>query len=260
LTQLYPVMLQLHGKPCLVVGGGKVAHRKIASLLDAGAKVTVIAPEATEGIAAWAAEGTVKLVSRGYKDGDLIQLGSFNDALDVHSDKRYFLVIAAANLAEVNRQVAQEATKQGIMVNVADEPEEGSFIVPSVVRRGKLVLTVSTGGASPSAARRIAHELEDAFGEEYVIYLDVLTELRALVRSEVSDLASRREMLKAMAEWKLLALIKEALNGQEQIQGACKENAGLYFWRKEALVQLMDHPTLETVGKLGNLLDDFLNK
>ncbi len=150
----------------MVIGGGKVAERKIESLLKRGARVKVIAPEVTEKISTWADEGLISLEKRSYQQGDL---------------EGAFLVIAATNNPQVQKEVFSEAEEKRIFCNVVDKPELCSFIVPSVVERGRLQIAISTSGASPALARRLREQLEELFGPEYAEYL----ELMALWRKEI---------------------------------------------------------------------------
>jgi precorrin-2 dehydrogenase/sirohydrochlorin ferrochelatase len=190
----YPVMLDVSGKSCLIVGGGKVARRKADSLLEAGALVTVIAPEVSDKLIAQEGRGKILLKKRAFQSGDTAA---------------YSIVIAATDQAELNEAVYEEATAHGAWVNVTDRPDKSSFIVPSVVRRGKLILTVSTGGASPSVARSIARELEASYGAEYEIYLDFLSELRLKVQGSVKDIEIRQHIFKRVLDWDILGKIRD---------------------------------------------------
>jgi precorrin-2 dehydrogenase / sirohydrochlorin ferrochelatase len=145
---LYPVFLDLDGKHCVIVGGGEVANRKARKLLQARAEVVVISPEVKPELASVA----VEVWRKPYEEGDL---------------EGAFLAFAATNRREVNAAVAREAQRRGILVNVADEASEGDFALPSTLRRGQLQVAVSTGGASPTLARRIRRELENVFGYEW---------------------------------------------------------------------------------------------
>ncbi len=156
---LYPVFLDLEGRRCVVVGGGEVANRKARKLLQARAKVVVISPEVKPELAGMAAE----VRRRTYREGDL---------------ESAFLVFAATDAREVNAAVAREARERGIPVNVADEPSEGDFALPSTLRRGRLQVAVSTGGASPTLARRIRRELESVFGSEWAGVVEELGRAR----------------------------------------------------------------------------------
>jgi precorrin-2 dehydrogenase/sirohydrochlorin ferrochelatase len=141
------------------VGGGEVANRKARKLLQARAKVLVISPKVEPELASVATE----VRRRPYRAGDL---------------EGAFLAFAATDCREVNAAVVQEARDRGIPVNVADKPAEGDFALPSILRRGRLQVAVSTGGASPTLARRIRQELEDAFGFEWADLVETLGRAR----------------------------------------------------------------------------------
>jgi precorrin-2 dehydrogenase/sirohydrochlorin ferrochelatase len=199
MKHLYPIMVNLSGRNCLVVGGGPVAERKVQSLLQAGANVTVVSTKITDGLLKLENQSEVVLYRQ-----------TFHPSIMTDENLApYTLVVAATNDAEVNAQVYELASRQGQLVNVVDQPQLSSFIVPSVVRRGKLVIAVSTSGASPSAARKIAQELDDVYGEEYACYLEFLSDLRLIVQSKVSDKQARQRMFKEMLEWDILAKIRE---------------------------------------------------
>ena len=143
----------------MVIGGGEVADRKARKLLQARAEVVVISPEVKPELESMATE----VRRRPYREGDL---------------EGAFLAFAATDLRAVNAAVAREAREKGIPVNVADEPMEGDFALPSTLRRGRLQIAVSTGGASPALARRIRQELEDAFGFEWAGVVEELSRAR----------------------------------------------------------------------------------
>ncbi|UKS27703.1 bifunctional precorrin-2 dehydrogenase/sirohydrochlorin ferrochelatase [Paenibacillus sp. HWE-109] len=196
----YPIMVNLSGRTCLVVGGGLVAQRKVQSLLQAGAAVTVISLSFTEA-----------LMDLGSRSEVVLSRQNFDPAMLNSSLKGscYTLVVAATNDAQVNAQIEALASREGILVNVVDQPQLSSFIVPSVVRRGKLVIAVSTGGASPSTARKIVQELDERYGEEYELYLEFLSELRLFIQKKVMDKQERQRMFKEMLAWDVLAHIRE---------------------------------------------------
>lgn len=168
-TVLYPIFLNLDGKRCVVVGGGAVANRKARKLLQARAEVVAISPEVKPELESVATE----VRRRPYREGDL---------------EGASLVFAATNLREVNAAVTREARGRGIPVNVADEPSEGDFALPSVLRRGQLQVAVSTGGASPTLARRVRYELESAFGSEWAGVVEALGRARRDGRSAEEEL------------------------------------------------------------------------
>jgi precorrin-2 dehydrogenase/sirohydrochlorin ferrochelatase len=153
------VFLDLEGRRCVVVGGGEVANRKARKLLQARAKVVVISPEVKPELAGMAAE----VHRRTYSEGDL---------------EGAVLVFAATDVREVNAAVVREARERGILVNVADEPSGGDFALPSTLRRGQLQVAVSTGGASPTLARRIRRKLESVFGSEWAGVVEELDRAR----------------------------------------------------------------------------------
>ncbi len=168
----YPVALDLRDRLCLVVGGGAVAEAKVEGLLEAGARVTVVSPELTEPLAAWALGGRITYRPHEYGADDL--------------DGQQ-LVFSATDRREVTEAVAAEARRRGLWVNAADDPAFCDFLLPSVLRRGRLVVAVSTGGASPALAARVRRDLEAYFAPEY----DELVELAAEVRAELRSRAQR---------------------------------------------------------------------
>ena len=167
MTTGYPAILLLEGRLAVVIGGGQVAQRKVRTLLDAGAKVRVVAAEVTKGIRGYADRGEIELVERRYERGDLAGSAA---------------VVAATDDEEVNKTVFAEASEAGIPVNVVDNVSLCTFIAPSIVRRGDLVLAISTGGNAPALAVRIRERMEKEFGEEYARFLELMGELRGQVK------------------------------------------------------------------------------
>lgn len=161
----YPVNLVVDGRPCLVVGGGAVARRKAEALAACGAQVTVVAPDVDPELAAHA--GAVE--RRPYRPGEA---------------KGYRLVIAATDDPAVNRAVFDDAEGAGVWVNTADDPAACSFTLPSVVRQGPIMVTVSTGGHSPALASWLRDRLATELGQEYVVLLELLSEERATIKAE----------------------------------------------------------------------------
>lgn len=180
MTAFFPLYVNIVGKCCVVVGGGSVAERKVNDLLEAGAKVRVVSPEITPRLQEQVQAAAIEWLPTGYT------LNTIEDA---------WLVFAATNVRSVNAQIAHEANTRRLFVNVVDAPEEGSFIVPSVVRRGDLCLSVSTGGANPLLARRIAEELQGYFGQEYSLLVELLGHMRAYTKERTPLPALRREAL-----------------------------------------------------------------
>lgn len=163
MTTGYPAILILDGRLGVVIGGGEIGERKVRTLLDAGASVRVVATAPTPGLRALAASGPIELIERPFRTGDLAGAA---------------VAIAATDDREVNRTVYREATANGIPVNVVDDPPLSTFIAPSIVRRGDLMIAISTGGTNPALAVRIRERLEREFGEEYARYLELIARLK----------------------------------------------------------------------------------
>ena len=190
----YPVYLDLRDRPCLIVGGGQVAERKTLSLLEAGANVTVISPSLTQKLQELSQSGKIIHLPKTFDDKDL------TGAL---------LVIAATDSREVNTSIGRLCKKRNILVNVVTPPDESSFIVPSVVERGELLIAVSTSGMSPALSKKIREELEERYGPEYEVFLRKMSMLRARLMNEVKDEGVRREILQALADSDVISLLKE---------------------------------------------------
>ena len=181
---LFPMFLKLAGRRCLVVGGGAVGEGKIAGLLDAGAEPTVVAPEVTEKVKAWASAARVTWLERKFSPADL---------------DGTFLVIAATSRVEVNELVFREAAQRGVLCNVVDDPERCDFYYPAVLRRGQLQIAISTSGSSPALARRLRQELEQQFSAYYGAWLEELAETRRRLLNTHLDSGQRRRWLHGLA-------------------------------------------------------------
>ena len=163
MSRFYPILVDLKGKKALVVGGGKVAQRKIETLLEYGALVQVVARELTAELERLRSDKSIRFLG-----------GEFSEALLQGA----FLVIAATDDASFNRRVSRAARHMGLLVNAVDQPADCNFIVPSVLSRGDLLIAVSTSGKSPAFARKVRVELERHFGEEYGFFLNLMGNLR----------------------------------------------------------------------------------
>lgn len=164
---LFGMFLELAGRRCLVVGGGAVGTRKVQALLEAGGNVTVVSPEVTSELGRLINEGRAAHVR-----------GQFSPE---HLDG-IFVCISAMDERAGNEEVAENCRKQGVLVNVVDDPSLSDFFFPSVVRRGDLVIAISSGGVAPSMAKRIRQDLEATYGPEYETVLLVLGRLRQRLR------------------------------------------------------------------------------
>jgi precorrin-2 dehydrogenase/sirohydrochlorin ferrochelatase len=163
-----PIALEMARRRCLVIGGGMVAERKIASLLEVGAEVTVISPAVTETISSWSKHNSIQLKLRCYQSGDVAG---------------YQLVFVATDDDAVSDRIYREGRDCGAWVNAADDPARCDFIMPAVLRRGELVVAVSTGGTSPAVTRVIREELENYFTADY----ERLVRIAGDVRRELSE-------------------------------------------------------------------------
>ena len=190
----YPIFLDIKDKPCVVIGGGNVAERKVISLLDAGARVVVISPVLTPALKKLSRGKTINYCPKPYEDGDL---------------EGFFLAYSATDNSSVNRKVFNEAKREGILLNVVDVPKLCNFIVPSVVDRGDLLIAISTSGKSPAMAKKIRQRLEKEFGREYAIFLNIMGKVRAklLTRSKESD--TNKRMFEKLVNSPLLEWIKK---------------------------------------------------
>lgn len=186
-------MLNLENKYCVVVGGGKIATRKIASLIAAKAKITVISIDVSNEISRWANEGLINVEKRGFQEHDV---------------KDAFLVIAATNHSAVNLQV-YNAIHSNQLINIVDHPELCSFIVPTVLNRGKLSIAISTSGCSPSLAQKIKAELQEIYDVEYESYLEFLDECRKQIKLTVKEHDKRTLLYKDLLDPIYLSLTRE---------------------------------------------------
>lgn len=180
----YSIALNLEGAPCLVVGGGTVALRKIEALIESGAIVRVVSPDVAPEIEALQKAKEVEIARRKFRIEDL---------------RGMFLVISATDDRDVNELVAREARGQGTLVNVVDVPELCNFYVNAQVRRGDLTISVSTGGASPALAGKIRKDLERVYGEEYADFLLLMREYRPTIIGKIADLERRSAVFKKLS-------------------------------------------------------------
>ncbi|MBF0468794.1 MAG: bifunctional precorrin-2 dehydrogenase/sirohydrochlorin ferrochelatase [Desulfamplus sp.] len=164
----YPISLDVAGKNCLVVGGGGVGARKAVTLEKCGAEVTVVSSVFSDKFAQNinSSNSSIKRIQKNYDSNDLDSM---------------FLVIGATNSMAVNRQISHDAKARQILCNIADFPEGSSFVLPSIVQRGALVITVSTSGNSPALAKKLRKELELQFGQEYATFLELMGNIRKKV-------------------------------------------------------------------------------
>ncbi len=175
----YPIFLELKGRPCVVIGGGEIAYRKAQALVSCGARVTVVSPRLGRGLQRLARAQKIRWRKRAFQPDDL---------------KGAQLVIAATDDQPVNEQAAREARRRGIWINVVDQPRLCSFILSSVVRRGKLVLAISTGGVSPALAKWIRKDLERRYGPEFDRLLKAMPRARDAVKKKIPRTQQRKRV------------------------------------------------------------------
>ena len=188
----YPIFLDLRGRPCLVVGGGESAARKVDGLLGADANVTVISPEITDAIAGHARTKKLRHLKRRYQEGDL---------------KGYFLAYAATGVPEVDLLMAVEANLEGVLLNVSERPVLCSFITPAVVQHGDLAIAISTAGKCPGFALRVKRKIEALINPEYgTALVAIAAQRQVLMRDRLSDDRERRQRFEEIVElaWKEL--------------------------------------------------------
>ena len=185
-----PVMLNLSGKRCVIVGGGPVAVRRAKALREAGASVTVIAPNTEPELTA----PPLELHHRPYRTGDL---------------GGAFLVVIATDDPQVNEAVARDAQAAGVLVNRPDNPDAGDFTVPAHAHHGPITLAVHTGGASASASATIRRELSDALDPDWPTLIELAAGFRPLLQRRYPDPAERRERLMKLADPHAMAILKD---------------------------------------------------
>jgi len=165
---LYPIFVEAKGRRVLVIGGGNVGAEKVRGLLNAEADITVVSPELLPELWEHAEAGRIAHIARAYREADL--------------DGGYEFVMVATDDGAINAEVAAAAKRRGIWVNAADDPTNCDFILPAVVRKGKITLAASTAGTSPALARRLREELEDYLTEDMPALADLLAEVRQEIR------------------------------------------------------------------------------
>jgi precorrin-2 dehydrogenase/sirohydrochlorin ferrochelatase len=205
-----------------VVGGGRVGTRKVQTLLSCGARVRVVSLEASESLRRLADRGEVVLHKRAYGPGDL---------------EGAFLVVGATDDEELNRRISADAERLRILCNIADRPQQCSFILPSVIRRGDLVITVSTSGKSPALAKKLRRELEERYGDEYAELLELMGAIRRRLLAREHAPEEHKPIFEAIINSEILALIRQ--RRMEEIDRLLAEVLG-EGWRAEDLLPKAD--------------------
>lgn len=190
----YPINLDIAGRDCIVIGGGAVAERKVATLLEAGAVVTVISPHLTPELATLAACGKICLRQRVWQSGDLAA---------------FFVVVCATDDEVVNATAAAEARQAGALVNVVDTPELCDFTLPALVSRGELQIAISTGGASPIFARRIREQIEELYNKDFGVYLQELAIIRQQMKAYLATPNEREAFWRSALDGEVLDMVRQ---------------------------------------------------
>jgi siroheme synthase-like protein len=201
-STLFSMFMKLEGRRCLVVGAGKVGEPKIGGLIDTGARLHVVALEATAQVRAWAEAGKITLELRAFAEEDL--------------EGTFMAIVATASRA-LNASIYRGAQRRGALCNVVDDPEYCDFYYPAVVRRGDLQIAISTNGQSPSLAQRLRQQLERQFGPGYEQWVAELGETRRLVLASDLDLQRKRDLLHSLAS-------REALKVAVEVESAKNES------------------------------------
>lgn len=192
MTTYYPIYIQLHEQPCVVIGGGKIAEGKVEGLLAAGAKVTIVSPDLTPRLHALVEQSQVTYIARTYQPGDLTGA---------------FMVICATDQTEVNHQVWQEASANRQLVNVVDDTPRCNFIAPAILRKGDLTIAISTGGKAPALAVRLKESLQNQIGPEYERFLELSGQLREPLAHHVPDFETRKALWYELVDSDALSLL-----------------------------------------------------
>ena len=188
----YPVYIQLHGQPCTVIGGGKIAEGKVAGLLAAGAQVKLIAPELTPHLHQLAAQGQIDYIARTYQHGDLTGA---------------FMVICATDQHDINHQVWEEASANHQLVNVVDDTPRCNFIAPAILRKGDLTIAISTAGRAPALAVRLKERLQNELGPEYERFLELAGHLREPLARHIPDFETRKALWYELLDTEILDVL-----------------------------------------------------
>ncbi len=190
----YPAFLDVNGRGCLVVGGGAVGTRKVRTLLECGARVTVISAAFSPELEELSADGRVVLKNGPYRARDL---------------EGKFLVIGATDDEDLNRRVSEDAARRNMLCNIADRPEACSFILPAIVSRGDLVIAISTSGKSPAFAKYLRRRLQREFGPEYARFLEIMGAVRRRLLADEHAPEAHKPLFEALINGGLVDLIRE---------------------------------------------------
>lgn len=205
----YPIFLDVLNRKCLVVGGGCVGTRKVITLVECGAILTVVSPDASEKLVEMADNNLITLIKKPYQASDL-------DGM--------FLVFGTTDDEELNRQISVDAEKLNMLCNIADRPKVCNFILPAIVNRGDFVLAVSTSGKSPAFAKKFRKELEEQCGEEYAEFLRLMGAVRKKLLKQEHEPEVHKPLFEKLISSGLVEMIKN--NKKEEIDALLFELFG----------------------------------
>lgn len=192
IMKYYPVCLDVRNRDCLVVGGGGVGTRKVRTLVSCGAVVTVVSPEVSSHLLQMADDNVIGLLKRPYRRDDL---------------QGKFLVIGATNDEILNQQIYADAGSLNMLCNIADRPASCNFILPSIVKRGDLTISISTSGTSPAFAKHLRKRLENEFGNEYSVFLDLMGRVRKKLLAEQHAPEAHKPLFEKLVKSPLVEMI-----------------------------------------------------
>jgi precorrin-2 dehydrogenase/sirohydrochlorin ferrochelatase len=205
----YPINLNIENQVCVVVGGGEVGTRKVLTLLECGSTVTVISPTSTEILQRLSNEEKITLIERNYAGFDV---------------ENAFLVIGATDNEALNRQIQADCQRYQTLCNIADRPELCNFILPSIIRRGDLIVAISTSGKSPAFAKQLRRELENRFGPEYAVFLTLMGAIRTRLLSQAHEPEAHKGLFETLINRGLLDMLRK--NDISQINSLLSEILG----------------------------------
>jgi precorrin-2 dehydrogenase/sirohydrochlorin ferrochelatase len=214
----YPANLDVQNRECLVVGGGSVGERKVKTLLECGARVTIISRVATEFLQDLASKGSIRLETREYEPSDM---------------EGKFLVIGATDNEAVNEKVSQDAAERGLLCNIADRPASCTFVLPAIVHQGDLMIAISTSNKSPAVARRIRETLEGQFGPEYTALLNLMGAIRQKLLSQGKSPEAHKQKFEQLLDGGLLEKVRD--NRTQEINELLTQVLGEGFTSKELM-------------------------
>jgi siroheme synthase-like protein len=211
----YPIFLDVEDRDVVIIGGGNVCARKAETMLRYGAKVTVVSPEFTDEIEAWARDGRIQIKRKPYEESDL---------------EGASIVIASTDSEAVNERIARDCRRRKIPVNVVDVTHLCEFIVPAIIEKGSIQLAVSTGGKSPALARTLKEDLQRMIGPEYAEMNDLLGELRPAAKKALPTDTDRKRFFDGILASGVLDMLREGRRREayDVIAEACEE-AGIEF-------------------------------